>query len=39
LPNRGPLFQGQTPIGFMETGGLPAIIQVRGYIDAVRGGV
>jgi uncharacterized protein (DUF2384 family) len=39
MPNRGPLFRGQTPVSFMESGGLPAIMQVRAYIDAVRGGV
>lgn len=39
MRNRGPLFEGDTPIEFMARGGLPAIIQARQYVDAVRGGV
>jgi len=39
LPNTGPLFKGATPVTFMLTGGLPAIMQVRDYVDALRGGV
>jgi uncharacterized protein (DUF2384 family) len=39
MPNRGPLFAGATPIAFMLEGGLPAILEVRNYLDAVRGGV
>ncbi len=38
-PNTGPLFQGQKPVTVMQGGGLPAIIDVRGYIDAIRGGM
>jgi putative toxin-antitoxin system antitoxin component (TIGR02293 family) len=38
-PNSGPLFQGHKPVDMMEAGGLPAILQVRDYIDAVRGGL
>ncbi len=39
LPNRGPLFQGQSPVAFMIEGGQPAIMATREYIDAVRGGM
>ena len=39
MRNLGPLFQGATPVAFMAEGGLPAMLDARGYIDAVRGGV
>lgn len=39
LPNRGPEFDGQRPIDAMMAGGLPKIMRVRTYIDALRGGV
>lgn len=39
LPNTGPLFQGATPVAYMTAGGLPAILQVRDGVDALRGGV
>jgi uncharacterized protein (DUF2384 family) len=39
LPNAGPLFRGRVPVSYMIEGGIPAIIAVRRYIDAVRGGV
>lgn len=39
LPNSGPLFRGLTPCQYMVDGGLPAILEVREYIDAVRGGM
>jgi uncharacterized protein (DUF2384 family) len=39
MRNRGPLFQGDTPVEYMVKGGLPAILAVREYIDAVRGGL
>lgn len=39
LPNTGPLFRGASPTGFMLAGGLPAILQTRDYVDALRGGV
>jgi hypothetical protein len=39
LPNRGPEFDGQRPIDAMIEGGLPKILRVRGYVDALRGGV
>jgi hypothetical protein len=39
LENDGPLFQGQPPLSFMLEGGIPAIIRVRDYVDALRGGL
>lgn len=39
LPNTGPLFKGTPPVAFMLAGGLPAIMQVRDYVDALRGGL
>jgi hypothetical protein len=38
LPNRGPEFDGARPIDAMIAGGLPRILRVRGYVDALRGG-
>lgn len=39
LPNRGPEFDGARPIEAMIAGGLPKILRVRTYLDALRGGV
>lgn len=39
LPNTGPLFRGSSPIESMLAGGLPVIMDVRGYVDALRGGL
>jgi uncharacterized protein (DUF2384 family) len=39
LPNRGPEFDGARPIEAMIAGGLPKILRVRSYVDALRGGV
>lgn len=39
LPNRGPEFNGARPVDAMIAGGLPKILRVRGYVDALRGGV
>lgn len=39
LVNRGPEFDGRRPIDAMIHGGLPKILRVRGYVDALRGGV
>lgn len=39
LPNQGPEFSGQRPLDAMIEGGLPKIIDVRRYVDALRGGV
>jgi hypothetical protein len=39
LANRGPEFDGQRPVDVMIHGGLPRILRVRTYVDALRGGV
>jgi uncharacterized protein (DUF2384 family) len=39
LPNRGPEFDRRRPIDAMIQGGLPKILRVRTYVDALRGGV
>lgn len=39
LANHGPEFDGQRPIDAMIHGGLPKILRVRTYVDALRGGV
>lgn len=39
LPNRGPEFDGARPVDAMIAGGLPKILRVRAYVDALRGGV
>lgn len=39
LANRGPEFEGKRPIDAMIHGGLPKILRVRTYVDALRGGV
>jgi hypothetical protein len=39
LPNKGPLFSGRTPLERMIEGGIPAMLQVRRHIDALRGGL
>lgn len=38
LPNAGPLFGGAAPLDTMIEGGLPQFLQVRAYLDALRGG-
>ncbi len=38
-PNTGPLFGGGRPIDTVIEGGLPQILAVRTYLDALRGGV
>jgi uncharacterized protein (DUF2384 family) len=38
LPNDGPLFGGARPIDTMIRDGLPQFLQVRTYLDALRGG-
>lgn len=38
-PNTGPLFAGAAPLAFMIAGGLPAILDTRDYVDALRGGL
>jgi hypothetical protein len=37
-PNKGPGFDGRTPLAVMIEGGIPAMIRVRDHIDALRGG-
>lgn len=39
LPNEGPEFDGAQPVDAMIAGGLPKILRVRGYVDALRGGM
>lgn len=39
LPNRNPIFNGQTPLAYMMTGGVPAMQTVRRLLDARRGGM
>ncbi|KAJ54896.1 hypothetical protein ACMU_14120 [Actibacterium mucosum KCTC 23349] len=39
LANAGPEFNGQRPVDAMIAGGLPKILRVRMYVDALRGGV
>lgn len=39
LPNKGPLFNRATPIQSMIEGGIPSMIEIRRYVDAVRGGL
>ena len=38
-PNTDPLFGGITPVDFMIKGGIPAMLETRGYVDALRGGL
>jgi hypothetical protein len=39
LPNKGSLFGNRRPIDAMIEGGIPRMLEVRRYIDAVRGGL
>lgn len=39
LPNSGPLFTNRTPVKTMIDGGIPIMIEVRRYVDALRGGL
>jgi hypothetical protein len=39
LRNSGPLFGNRTPIEMMIEGGIPTMIEVRRYVDALRGGL
>jgi uncharacterized protein (DUF2384 family) len=39
LANTGPSFGGRAPVKVMIDSGLPAILQTRDYVDALRGGV
>ena len=39
LPNRGPIFDRQSPIEAMVEGGIPRMLETRQYVDALRGGL
>jgi hypothetical protein len=39
LANSGPLFGNLTPIAAMTRGGIPLMLDVRRYVDALRGGL
>ena len=39
LPNKGPVFQRQSPVAAMIEGGIPVMLETRRYVDAVRGGL
>ncbi len=39
LPNKGPLYGGRRPLDAMIEGGIPKMLEVRRYIDALRGGL
>ena len=39
LPNAGPLFANRDPITAMVDGGIPVMLDVRRYVDALRGGL
>ena len=39
LRNNGPLFDNRTPIETMIIGGIPAMLDVRRHVDALRGGL
>ena len=39
LPNKGNPYLGQSPLDYMISGGIPAMMRVRMHIDALRGGM
>lgn len=39
LPNRGPIFDRNSPVDAMIEGGIPRMLETRQYIDALRGGL
>ena len=39
LANAGPLFENRSPIDAMIDGGIPLMLEVRRYVDALRGGL
>lgn len=39
LPNKGPLFSGLSPVNAMIEGGIPRMLDIRRYVDALRGGL
>ncbi len=38
LPNNGPLFMGRSPLAMMLVDGIPAMLDVRRHLEALRGG-
>jgi Protein of unknown function (DUF2384) len=38
-PNSEALFGGSSPVDYMIKGGIPAMLETRGYVDALRGGL
>ena len=39
LPNAGPLFANHDPVNAMVDGGIPVMLEIRRYVDALRGGL
>jgi hypothetical protein len=39
IENKEPLFGGKAPVAHMIAGGIPAMLETRRYIDALRGGL
>lgn len=39
LPNKGPVFGRLSPVAAMIEGGIPRMIEIRQYVDALRGGL
>ncbi len=39
LPNRGPLFGGRSPLAVAIERGIPGMLDIRGHVDALRGGL
>jgi hypothetical protein len=38
LPNTNPMFGGDSPLSYVKSGGIPALIRVRQLLDTRRGG-
>jgi Protein of unknown function (DUF2384) len=38
LPNKNPMFGGDSPLKYLKSGGIPAFLRVRQLLDARRGG-
>jgi len=38
LPNKNPMFEGDSPLQYAKMGGIPALVRVRQLLDARRGG-
>ena len=39
IENTEPVFDGKAPLDFMIAGGIPAMLDARRYVDALRGGL